>query len=420
MSAAISIRNLGKCYRMNHADARSPYRTIRESLARAAAAPLRTLRGHANGADNEFWALKDLDFDIQPGEVVGIVGHNGAGKSTLLKILSRITKPTIGQIDISGRVGSLLEVGTGFHPELTGRENVYMNGSILGMQRREIDGSFDSIVEFAGVERFLDTPVKRYSSGMQVRLAFAVASHLQPEILLIDEVLAVGDQQFQKRCTQKMRDVANSGRTVVFVSHNIPAVQNLCNRAILLEHGRTIEDGDVGHTLSVYSARQLGGINRDTSLVAHTGRAQHYMRWMETASITSQTNGGTILMGDDVRIDVTFRATESVDNVNFGIVVKDSLGAALFTANNVVQPSQPLAHPLRRGSISCLLDKLPLLPGTYLLDFYLGTNGAHCDVVVDAISFDVHAADVFGSGKLQSTQFGRFFCPVKWLIRGAQ
>src|SRR5947209_6725503 len=214
MKPAISVENLGKCYRVDHEANRKGYRTLREALARIATSPLRMLRGSLEGraTGEEFWALKDVSFDVKPGEVVGIIGRNGAGKSTLLKILSRITKPTRGQVTLHGRLGSLLEVGTGFHPELTGRENVYLNGSIIGMRRREIDSKFDQIVDFSGVEKFLDTPVKRYSSGMYVRLAFAVAAHLDPEILLVDEVLAVGDQAFQKKCLGRMGEIAAGGR----------------------------------------------------------------------------------------------------------------------------------------------------------------------------------------------------------------
>ncbi len=247
MPPAIVAENLSKSYRVLHEQMRGGYRTLRESLTAAAAKPINRLRSafgsrnssHARSSE-EFWALNDVSFDVQPGEVVGIIGRNGAGKSTLLKILSRITKPTRGRAVLSGRVGSLLEVGTGFHPELTGRENIFMNGSILGMSRREIQRKFDEIVDFSGVERFLDTPVKRFSSGMQVRLAFAVAAHLEPEMLIVDEVLAVGDAEFQKKCLGKMEYVAQSGGTILFVSHNMSAVTRLCGTAIVLNSGASV------------------------------------------------------------------------------------------------------------------------------------------------------------------------------------
>jgi lipopolysaccharide transport system ATP-binding protein len=248
---AISVEELGKCYRIGKSPA---FTNGRSRLRQWMAAPFRYLASTLQAPSNDevFWALQDISFEVKTGEVVGIVGHNGAGKSTLLKILSRITEPTHGQAAIRGRVGSLLEVGTGFHPELTGRENVYLSGTVLGMRKIEIKRKFDEIVAFAGIERFLDTPVKRYSSGMYVRLAFAVAAHLEPEILLVDEVLAVGDAAFQKQCLGKMSDVAVDGRTVLFVSHNMVAVQNLCTRVIWLDHGKIEDQGPASETLSKY------------------------------------------------------------------------------------------------------------------------------------------------------------------------
>jgi lipopolysaccharide transport system ATP-binding protein len=261
---AIQAVNLGKQYHIASAR-RAPYKTFRESVVKAASAPLRRiqylLRGQleaAAGRDEKFWALRDVSFEIKPGEVVGIIGRNGAGKSTLLKILSRITEPTAGYADINGRVGSLLEVGTGFHPELTGKENVYLNGAILGMTRSEINRKFDEIVEFSAVEKFIETPVKHYSSGMRLRLAFAVAAHLEPEILIIDEVLAVGDAAFQRKCLDKMQNISEHGRTVLFVSHNMPAITRLCERTILLDQGRIIADGPSEQVVGTYLNTGLG------------------------------------------------------------------------------------------------------------------------------------------------------------------
>lgn len=256
---AIGVEGLGKRYRIGEAQR---YNALRDSLARILSGSWLRLRpspGEPNGREETFWALKDLSFEIQRGDVVGIVGRNGAGKSTLLKILSRITEPTEGVARIRGRVGSLLEVGTGFHPELTGRENITLNGAILGMGRREIARKFDAIVSFAEVERFLDTPVKHYSSGMYVRLAFGVAAHLEPDILLVDEVLAVGDAAFQKKCLGKMDAVAREGRTVLFVSHNMGAVGRLCQRGVLLHEGRVEAEGPMADVIERYMARMLGG-----------------------------------------------------------------------------------------------------------------------------------------------------------------
>jgi len=261
---AIRIENLGKMYRIGGPQER--YRTLRDSLIDTVSAPFKRaqslLRGQAYGAaglHEEIWALKDVSFEVKHGEVVGIIGRNGAGKSTLLKVLSRITEPTKGVVDIFGRVGALLEVGTGFHTDLTGRENIYLNGAILGMSREEIDRKFDEIVDFSGVERFIDTPVKHYSSGMGLRLGFAVAAHLEPEILIVDEVLAVGDAQFQKKCLGKMSDVASEGRTVLFVSHNMSAVEHLCPCTIWLDSGTVRDKGPSYAIVTDYLTSSMQG-----------------------------------------------------------------------------------------------------------------------------------------------------------------
>jgi lipopolysaccharide transport system ATP-binding protein len=259
--SAIVVDNISKRYLIGH---QVRHDTLRDSLAHGARAFLSSLKRGPRLSQEEFWALRDVSFKVEAGEVVGIIGRNGAGKSTLLKILSRITEPTHGRITLRGRVASLLEVGTGFHPELSGRENIFLNGAILGMSRAEIRKKFDEIVAFAEVERFLDTPVKRYSSGMYVRLAFAVAAHLEPEILIVDEVLAVGDAGFQKKCLGKMSEVAGSGRTVLFVSHNISVVRNLCRSAVLLKEGRVLRQGDVHEVTADYLAMAKGA-NEDSA-----------------------------------------------------------------------------------------------------------------------------------------------------------
>lgn len=258
MNPIISVENLSKQYRIGQ---RQPYKTLRETLMNAVKSPATLFRRNGSGGDDTFWALKDVSFEVQQGEVIGIIGRNGAGKSTLLKILSRVTEPTEGEVRLRGRVASLLEVGTGFHPELTGRENIFLNGSILGMSKREIDKKFDEIVTFAEVEKFIDTPVKRYSSGMYVRLAFAVAAHLEPEILIIDEVLSVGDAQFQKKCLGKMGEVAKGGRTVLFVSHNMAAIKTLCSRAVCLHNGMIVSAGNTAFVVNEYLGK---GLNIDT------------------------------------------------------------------------------------------------------------------------------------------------------------
>src|SRR5437867_3203301 len=265
---AIRVENLGKRYRIGQ---RLRYQTFRDALSGVLSAPFRGVHSYLSGqrpsechheSDDVIWALKDVSFDVKYGEVIGVIGRNGAGKSTLLKILSRITKPTEGCAEIHGRVGSLLEVGTGFHPDLTGRENIYLNGAILGITKRDIDRKFDEIVAFAEIEKFLDTPVKHFSSGMQMRLGFAVAAHLEPEILLVDEVLAVGDGAFQKRCLGKIGEVTRQGRTVFLVSHNMIAVENLCRRVILLHEGRLVEDGQARHAVATYLRKILSPLTQ--------------------------------------------------------------------------------------------------------------------------------------------------------------
>ena len=259
MQPILQVRNLGKQYRVSGFTRVSP--TLREAFTKAAKSPFNHGNGNKPDQDDFLWVLKGISFEVLPGEVVGIIGRNGAGKSTLLKILSRIIKPTTGEVDIYGRVGSLLEIGTGFHPDLTGRENVYLNGAIIGMRREEIKRKFEEIVAFAEVERFLEMPVKHYSSGMYVRLAFAVAAHFEPEVLILDEVLAVGDAAFREKCLKKMREVSREGRTVFYVSHDLASLQQLCSRALLIESGRLLEDGAAGTVIATY-LRDISGAGK--------------------------------------------------------------------------------------------------------------------------------------------------------------
>lgn len=250
MRPIVRVRNLSKRYYLPTARGLNP--TLRDSLAETVKAPLRRLRGGKHAGEETLWALKDVSFDVEPGEVIGVIGRNGAGKSTLLKIISRVTKPTAGEVDLYGRVGCLLKVGTGFHPNLTGRENIYLNGTILGMTRAEIRRKFDEIVAFSEAEKFLETPVKHYSSGMYVRLAFAVAAHLEPEILLLDEVIAVSDAAFQRKCVAKIREIPRKGHTVFFVSHNLETIRDLCDRVLYIRAGRLCEDGDAASVIASY------------------------------------------------------------------------------------------------------------------------------------------------------------------------
>src|SRR5580700_10185393 len=324
----ISVENVGKLYTLRHKSSGERYTTLRDVITRGATASFRAFSGKlrnrgrlnassTNGSGSvpsgdtteDFWAIKNVSFKVEQGDVIGIIGRNGAGKSTLLKILSRITEPTVGRVRLKGRASSLLEVGTGFHPELSGRENIYLNGTVLGMTKREVDRKFDAIVDFAGVQKFIDTPVKHFSSGMQVRLAFAVAAHLEPEILIIDEVLAVGDAVFQKKCLGKMQDVAADGRTVLFVSHDLAAVEKLCSRAILLESGRCLTDGPTAQTIAQYQASTVQAASLD--LATRTDRrGAGLVRFTRVQTLDENfREQGVFLSGKPVRVRMHYRAT---------------------------------------------------------------------------------------------------------------
>jgi lipopolysaccharide transport system ATP-binding protein len=359
----------------------------------------------------QFWALRDVSFEMRPGEVVGIVGRNGAGKSTLLKILSRVTEPTIGQAELYGRVGSLLEVGTGFHPELTGRENVFLNAAILGMPRREVLRKFDAIVEFAGVERFIDTPVKRYSSGMVVRLGFAVAVHLEPEILIIDEVLAVGDAAFQRKCLGKMRSLAADGRTILFVSHNLAAVQNLCGRAILLGAGELLADGPVADVMGRYleSVRPAVGPDRTGPVALGLGGALELLEFR-----VGDASGVPIehaLCGQDVTFSFAVRCAANVGPVTLLVAINDRLETRIVQLNSTISGHDCTLVPGTQ-SFRCEVPRLPLSPGEYQLDLKILAGG---DTVLSApavVRLSVEAGDFFGSGRLPTDPRWTGVCQV--------
>jgi lipopolysaccharide transport system ATP-binding protein len=415
MVPAIRVEGLGKRYRLaGGGDPRSRYRTLRESLVEAVKAPFRrAARGGKVGA-GDFWALSDVAFEVQPGEVVGIIGRNGAGKSTLLKVLSRITKPTTGRVEINGRVGSLLEVGTGFHPELTGRENIYLNGSILGMSRREIDRKFDEIVAFAEVEQFLDTPVKRYSSGMYVRLAFAVAAHLEPEILVVDEVLAVGDAAFQKKCTGKMGEVSRHGRTVLFVSHNMAAVQSLCERCILLKAGRVEQDGEADAVADYYlrSAMEVEG-NGDADLrTAHRTMGDQAVRFTR---VTLRNTVGqvttTFRLGEPIRMTLELESDIRHDAGEVGFSVRTLTDVLLFTSSSTDRKPPLLVRP-GVFRLEAVIDPNYLRPGPYWLQ--VGTTcGTERDVIPEAIQFTIDDSRHYSDTPLLRLP-GHLYFPFSW------
>ncbi|MBA2678178.1 MAG: ABC transporter ATP-binding protein [Ktedonobacteraceae bacterium] len=366
-SLVISVENLSKRYVIGHK--LSGDDGMRHRMEAAIRAPLAWVRngGRRRAKSSEdFWALEDVSFDVMQGEVVGIVGRNGAGKSTLLKLLSRITEPTSGRIRLRGRVASLLEVGTGFHNELTGRENIFLNGAILGMSRAEILARFDEIVAFSEIKTFLDTPVKRYSSGMYVRLAFAVAAHLESEILIVDEVLAVGDASFQQKCLRKMSDVAGSGRTVLFVSHNMEAVRTLCQRGLFLDDGKIQADGAADSIVEAYFAEHAKGFGRQ--------KRGGYARIIQRIALKNDSNQETrqFRPGEDLIVEIAYDTEKRIDKPYFQIVIQSSRGNC-FTASMLLDGHRPGAIE-GKGIIACRFKSIPLLPQRYTVRMAIKAN----------------------------------------------
>jgi lipopolysaccharide transport system ATP-binding protein len=409
---AIQVENLGKQYKLGavqHNGAAYNYKSLRDSIAQAFSASLRTLRlrRQASMGDRKaaeaFWALKDVSFEVKRGEVLGIIGRNGAGKSTLLKILSQITEPTEGRVQIRGRLASLLEIGTGFHGELTGRENIFLNGAILGMTRVEIQRKFDEIVAFAEVDKFLDTPVKHYSNGMFIRLAFAVAAHLEPDILVVDEVLAVGDVEFQKKCLGKMENVASkSGRTVLFVSHNIAAVETLCSSGLLLDHGKLLASGPIRSVVQEYTnllrQDQAGG----TGMSINLGPA------LRVVNLVSHPSG--VRSGDPWSVDIEIAALEKTVIKEITVLIYSEFGTRVVIFDLRQQglfdlPVDPGASNNAHFSIS--VDSLPLVPGDYRVGLHIATKD-YWGSYLDLASFGITSKQDHGSVVPYSPQYRGF------------
>ena len=352
----------------------------------------------------DFWALKDASFDVRRGEVLGIIGRNGAGKSTLLKILSRVTEPTEGRAVLRGRVGSLLEVGTGFHPELTGRENIYLSGAILGMKKTEIDLKFDAIAAFAGVEKFLDTPCKRYSSGMYVRLGFAVAAHLDPEILIIDEVLAVGDAAFQKKCLGKMSEVSHSGRTVLFVSHNMAAVEKLCSRALLLSHGRISKSGPVPDVVSAYLSDIPSGADHSGGVLANSEDGSleltHVHILANDKSVTP-----VVQCGQDLSLELGFRARKTLHDLSVAVGINNLHDVRIAALRSDIA-GFPLGLEVGNRRVVCRLPALPLVAGAYTLDIKVIAKGEALLWAPRIAQLAVENGDFYGTGRLPDPSWG--------------
>ncbi len=420
MSIVISTEGLSKRYRLGVINRRYLYKDMQSFMARC----LGRQDPHAevdarvsHSREGVIWALNDVNIEVKDGDVVGVIGRNGSGKSTLLKILSRITTPTHGTARIKGRLASLLEVGTGFHPELTGRDNVYLNGSILGMPKEMIRTKFDEIVAFSGVEEFIDTPVKRYSSGMRVRLAFAVAAHLEPDILIVDEVLAVGDAEFQKKCLGKIGDAAKSGRTILFVSHNAAAVENLCTKGIVLSNGEVQFTGTQTEAIQFYAdsterRSEPIGVRKDRK-----GSGEIRISEIRLSNLSGK-EVASISPGMGLRISLRY---DNPDRLSFphlivGITIKSHLDVALLNISNYLT-GEALGPALdRSGWFTCEIRDLSLLPGSYRVDCLLSTQpkGARIlDRVESATEFEVQSGDFYGTGKLP--HIGVFMVPARWV-----
>ena len=423
---AIRVEGLGKRYRLGQ---QVGYKTLREALFLASHTPTRVIgerllrMRHAPPATshepNHIWALKDVSFEVKRGEAIGIIGRNGSGKSTLLKILSRITAPTEGCVEIHGRVGSLLEVGTGFHPELTGRENIYLNGAIIGMRKAEIERRFDEIVAFAEIEKFLDTPVKRYSSGMYVRLAFAVAAHLEPDVLIVDEVLAVGDAEFQRKCLGKMQDVTGEGRTVLFVSHNMGTVSELCERAILLRDGCLVEDGPTRKVTSHYLSSASLSTEADMDVSAPSLRRNSLpnsrFRWTRAAILDLRHRPTAMLsFGEPFELLLYGNADTELSEVRVGFSVDTMLGFAVFNSFQLdagILSQIPAGRTLFRVRIQPNI----LAPGAYKIS--LGAMGPGVlDFLPSTLQFEISTAGAAESSGWKSHHAGVVAAPCKWYI----
>lgn len=416
-TTVIKVENVGKQYRLGMVGTGTISHDLRRWWYRVRGWEDPYLKiGEANdrtkkGNSDLVWALRDINFEVKQGEVLGIIGRNGAGKSTLLKLLSRVTQPTTGNIKVRGRIASLLEVGTGFHPELSGRENIFLNGAILGMTKAEIRSKFDEIVDFSGVERYIDTPVKRYSSGMYVRLAFAVAAHLEPEILIIDEVLAVGDAEFQKKCLGKMKDVSGQGRTVLFVSHNMVAVQNLCTMAMILDNGTLLsmdKTQDVVNKYLSYNIQDDKSLVVDLKNAKRTGATKQVIQkiWLENSRGEVVRS---VFMGESFSLFFTFESKTNLNNVLFGFGIENSQGERISSLNNEIS-GDPIPTEISNGKVCLRVESPNLMDGQYYVSVSVVTNQIEwADYIEQAFSFSVVSYDVYGSGKLISSNQGKIF-----------
>lgn len=421
MSVVIKVENISKQYRLGQVGTGALSHDINRAWHRLIGRPDPYKRiGEENdrtkkGLSDYVWALRDINFDVQQGEVLGVIGRNGAGKSTLLKILSRTTTPTTGSVKVKGRIASLLEVGTGFHPELSGRDNIFLNGAILGMTKSEIKSKFDEIVDFAGVERYIDTPVKRYSSGMYVRLAFGVAAHLEPDILIVDEVLAVGDADFQKKAMGKMKDISQGkGRTVLFVSHNMASIQNLCKSSILLVNGRVDQIGETGNIINRY----LNGNNiSETDLSKIVQRKGNGLIRFTRANIKTVNSDldNVVDSFSDVIIEIDFQTQKDINIKSFRIDVgiNNIYGDRVAWLSSDVGGTQP---DFSSGKIKFLIQNFPLAPGGYNCNLYSEINNGVADWLTNVLDFSVSEKDYYNSGRIVPAKQGNVLLNFKVVV----
>jgi lipopolysaccharide transport system ATP-binding protein len=415
----ISVENLSKAYRLGQIGTGTLSSDLKVWWAKVRGKPnpmLKVTKSYLNNRDGEtIWALKDMSFTVGQGEALGIIGRNGAGKSTLLKVLSEVTAPTRGEVKIKGRIASLLEVGTGFHPDLTGRENTYLNGAILGMSREEVRRKFDEIVDFSGIEQFIDTPVKRYSSGMYVRLGFAVAAHLDPDILIVDEVLAVGDAEFQEKCLGKMGDVARGGRTVLFVSHRMAAITSLCQNAYWIDAGQIKMTGNSSEVVEAY----LQTTNTQTSISLdersdRKGSKKARITALSVKSAISQSN--IVSCGDPLQVQIQYEAATDLIDAHFVLIVHDHSGPVLFRLDSLFGSGLPAKIPAT-GIILCKTDPINLSPGLCFADVSVYIDGILADRVTSAVTFNVETSDYFGTGKVFDRKHALFLLKHTWQLQ---
>jgi len=402
MSAILELKGVGKKFRIGAN--KSAYLSLREKLS----SPFTISK-----SKKEFWALQDVTFNVNHGESIGIIGKNGAGKSTLLKILSKITPPTTGSIISRGRIASLLEVGTGFHPELNGRENIYLNGSILGMRKAEISSKFDEIVNFSEIEEFIDTPIKHYSSGMQLRLAFSVAAFLEPEILVIDEVLAVGDIEFQKKCMGKMNDVSNSGRTILFVSHNMTAVKSLCPNSVFLQKGIVLDVGSTHSVVENYLSSTKNKLDATSGFIELKPEANEAISSVEILCDGNLSN--TMYMGCSLEIRVAFKSARPLSYPLLGVIIKDSQNISLLGVNNKNYIGNLASTSVTEGVISFKIPSLPFMSGIYSVDIHFGNKLENIDVKKDLFSLYVEQKKLKGAPEIPNEAYNKIFLKdIEW------